>query len=117
MGYLRDFEEQAFNAPISTYSGVLCQLAWAHGLSARRWKEKMFRLDHQKHLLFSERSAKIATYDLKDYMLRVSKNKDYHSLVLMAVNNNPLEKHHSLHIGFDDKAKYQQWYDALKFSI
>ncbi len=97
MGYLRSFIEKTFNAPISPYSGVLVETAWARG---RRWKEKKLRLDQGKHLLFVERKSKIVTYDLKDYLVRISKNKDYHSLVLMAVNGNPSEKQRSLQIGF-----------------
>lgn len=86
MVYLRSFVEETFNAPISPFSGVLVDTAWSRG---RRWKEKKFRLDQGKHLLFVERKSKILTYDLKDYLMRTSKNKDYHSFVLLAINSNP----------------------------
>ena len=39
--------------------------------------------------MFAEREVKIKTYDMKDYMLRLSKNRDYFSLVLEAINTNP----------------------------
>lgn len=116
VGYIRAFKEDTFNAPISPYTGVLCDMAWARSFNTRRWKEKKFRLDQQKHLLFAERSSKISTYDLKNYLLRASKNKDYHSLVLIAINPVSSEKYSSLHIGFTDKVKFQQWFQSLKFS-
>jgi hypothetical protein len=56
------------------------------------------------------------TYDLKDYLMRVSKNKDYHSLVLHATNINPSDKYRTLQMGFNDMAKFQLWFDSLKFS-
>lgn len=67
--------------------------------------------------MFAEREARIKTYDLKDYLLRISKNKDYFSFVLEAINNNPLEKSRTVHIGFSDKAIFQKWFQSIKFSV
>jgi hypothetical protein len=54
---------------------------------------------------------------MKDYLLRFSKNKDYISFVLEAINNNPSDKSRTVHIGFSDKEAFQKWYQSIKFSV
>jgi hypothetical protein len=82
-------------------------MGYSRSFSVRRWKAKKFRLDQSKHILFAERSSKITTYDLKNFLLRVSKNKDYFSFVMEAINCNPPEKSRTVHIGFNDKHKFE----------
>lgn len=54
---------------------------------------------------------------MKDYLLRTSKNKDYYTIVMEAVNNNPPEKSRTVHIGFENKNVHEKWYKSIKFSI
>ena len=67
--------------------------------------------------MFAERDVKIKLYELKDYLLRLSKKKDYFTLVLEAINTNPHEKSRTVHIGFNDKAVFEKWFKSIKFSI
>ena len=68
-------------------------------------------------MLFAEKEARIRAYDLKDYLLRLSKNKEYYSFVLEAINNNPDEKTRTVHIGFNKKEIFYKWFAAIKSSI
>ena len=67
--------------------------------------------------MYAERETKIKTYDLRDYILRKSKNKDYHSFVLEAINSNPPEKSMTVHIGFQTPEKLNTWFQSIKFSV
>lgn len=115
--YLRKFAKDDFEPPKSPYVGVINDIGFSRSFSIKRWKDKKLRLDQDRHIMFAEREAKIKTYDLKDYLLRVSKNKDYFSFVLEAINNNPLEKSRTVHIGFNDKMTFLKWFQSIKFSV
>lgn len=92
-------------------------IGFSRSFNIKRWKEKKLRLDQDKHIMFAERETKIKTYDMKDYLFRLSKNKDYFSFVLEAINTNPPEKSRTVHIGFSDKAVFQRWHQSIKFSV
>ena len=75
------------------------------------------RYDLDKHIIFAEREEKIKSYDLRNYILRRSKNKDYYCFVLEAINNVPHEKSMTVHIGFTEEKVLHEWWSALRFSI
>jgi len=50
--------------------------------------------------LYAEKDNKIKTYILEDYIIRKSKNKDYYSFVLEAINDHPHDKSRTVHLGF-----------------
>lgn len=77
------------------------------------WKHKKLRLDREKHILHAERENKIKTYDLADYILRSSKNTDYHCFVLEAINNKPHAKSRTVHLGFKEASKLEFWLKEL----
>jgi hypothetical protein len=93
-------------APKQINTGIINDIGFARSFNVKRWKEKKLRLDQDRQLLYAERELKIKTYELKDYLLRKSKNKDYFSFVLEAINSNPQEKSKTVHIGFTDINKF-----------
>jgi hypothetical protein len=40
-------------------------------------------------LMYSHKDQKVKYYDLKNYLIRQSKNTDYYCFVLEAINNKP----------------------------
>ena len=58
------------------------------------------RIDRENGIIYAEKDEKIKTYLMKDYIVRKSKNKDYYSFVLEAINNHPHEKSRTVHLGF-----------------
>lgn len=82
MGYIKNFLKDNYLPPKSPFTGVLNDIGYSRSFNVRRWKEKKLRLDQDRHLMFAERESKIKSYDMKDYLLRKSKNKDYFSFVL-----------------------------------
>ena len=58
------------------------------------WKVKNIRLDRTRHevMVENEKDCKIKTYDLRDYLVRKSKNKSRNAIVLLATNERPHEK-------------------------
>lgn len=117
MRFLGNFITQNFEPPKSSFTGTINAIGFARSFNIKRWKEKKLRFDLDKHLLYAEREAKIKSYDIKNYILRRSKNKDYHSFVLEAINNAPHEKSMTVHIGFTDHDKLNEWLGALRFSV
>lgn len=106
-----------FEPPVSPFSGLMNDIGYCRSYSVKRWKEKRLRIDQDRHLVFAERETKIKTYDMRDYLLRTSKNTNYYTIVLEAVNNTPPEKSRTVHIGFEYKNVYEKWYKSIKFSI
>ena len=71
------------------------------------WKKKELRLNMTKGQMYCEKDHKIKFYDLKNYLIRESKNTDYHCLVLEAINTQPHHKSLTVRIGFKDQKKYK----------
>lgn len=117
VGYLTAFSRGDFTPPKSERSGMINDVGFSRSFNVKRWKEKKLRMDQDRHILYAEREVKIKNYEMKDYLLRKSKNKDYFSFVLEAINSNPPEKSRTVHIGFTDRHKFEQWFASIKFSI
>lgn len=81
------------------------------------WTEKKLRLDQDNHVIYAETKEKIKTYNLRDYIIRSSKNKEYFIFVLEAINANPQEKSRTVHLGFKDLSSYELWINRVKMSI
>ena len=62
---------------------------YSRSFSIGMWKQKKMRVDPENAIIYAEKSERIKTYIMKDYLLRRSKNKDYFSFVLEAINNHP----------------------------
>jgi hypothetical protein len=75
VGYLHHFVKDNYVPPKPLFSGVMNDIGFARSFNVKRWKEKKLRLDQDRHLMFAERETKIKTYDMKDYLLRLSKTK------------------------------------------
>lgn len=114
---VKQFIKGDFTPPKSPYQGVMNDIGFSRSFNVRRWKDKKLRLDQDRHLMYAERESKIKTYDLRDYILRKSKNKDYHSFVLEAINSNPPEKSRTVHIGFQSPETLNKWHEKIKFSV
>lgn len=106
VGYLNNFAKGIFDPPTSPRSGIINDIGFSRSFNVKRWKDKKLRLDQDRHILYAERETKIKNYDMKNYILRKSKNKDYFSFVLEAINSNPPEKSRTVHIGFTDINKF-----------
>lgn len=86
---MRSFTEGKFDIPQQIYTGIINDIGYSRSFNVKRWKEKKLRLDQDRHILYAEREVKIKSYDLKNYILRRSKNKEYFCFVLEAINNTP----------------------------
>ena len=86
---------------------------YSRSYNLKIWKQKKLRLDREKQILHAERENKIKTYDLSDYLLRISKNTDYHCFVLEAINNKPHVKSRTVHLGFKESSKLEFWLNEL----
>lgn len=117
VSFMRDFFKGCFQPPKSKYSGMLNAIGYSRSFNIKRWKEKKLRLDMDKHLMFAEREQKIKSYDMRNYILRRSKNKEYFCFVLEAINRTPPEKSMTVHIGFTEESKFKEWFQAIKFSV
>jgi len=62
---------------------------------------KFDRIDNEI-FVENEKDKKIKNYELRNYLLRRSKIKDKHVLVLEAINDKPHEKSRTVHIAFND---------------
>ncbi len=89
---------------------MLNAIGYSRSFNIKRWKEKKLRLDMDKHLMFAEREQKIKSYDMRNYILRRSKNKEYFCFVLEAINRTPPEKSMTVHIGFTEESKFKEWF-------
>ena len=56
-------------------------------------------------------------YNLSDYILRMSKNSDYFSFVLEAINDTVIEKAKTVHIGFKKSEDLQKWAENIQLCI
>ena len=82
MTYLIQFSIGNFEPPKNKLTGMLNAIGFSRSFNIKRWKEKKLRFDLEKHLMFAEREQKIKSYDIRNYILRRSKNKEYHCFVL-----------------------------------
>jgi hypothetical protein len=89
VGFMQNFLNNNFEPPKSSQSGMLNTTGFSRSFNIKRWKDKKLRLDLEKHLMFAEREQKIKSYDLRNYLLRRSKNKEYYCFVLEAINKIP----------------------------
>ena len=76
----------------------------------RVWKKKQMKLDISSGHMFCERDKKVKFYDLKNYLIRESKNTDYKCFVLEAINTKPHHKSLTVRIGFKDNNKFKECY-------
>ena len=83
----------------------------------KRWKKKTIRLNQLNQILYAERDNTIKEYDLGNYLYRLSKNNEYYSFVLEAINNKAHEKAKTVHIGFEDVDTLVKWSDAIQICI
>lgn len=88
-------------------SGVYFCEAFERSSSLGMWKSKKIRVDRDNQIIYAEKDSSIKVYVMKDYILRKSKNKDYHSFVLEAINNHPTEKCRTVHLGFKEEIKFR----------
>ena len=107
----RGFEE--FCEKPKTKENIISDEVYSRSYNLKIWKHKKLRLDREKHILHAERENKIKTYDLSNYILRISKNTDYHSFVLEAINNKPHAKSRTVHLGFKESSKLDFWINEL----
>ena len=117
MAFLLQFSQGNFKPPKESQKGMINAIGYSRSFNIKRWKEKKLRFDLEKHLMFAEREQKIKSYDIRNYILRRSKNKDYHCFVLEAINNIPHEKSMTVHIGFNDENKLNEWLSVLRNSV
>lgn len=68
------------------------------------------KLDISSGHMFCERDKKVKFYDLKNYLIRESKNTDYKCFVLEAINTKPHHKSLTVRIGFKDNNKFKECY-------
>lgn len=70
-----------------------------------------------KGQMFCEKDHKIKFYDLKNYLIRESKNTDYRCFVLEAINTLPHHKSLVVRIGFKEEGKFRECFDLIKATI
>ena len=70
-----------------------------------------------KGQMFCEKDNKIKFYDLKNYLIRESKNTDYRCFVLEAINTQPHHKSLVVRIGFKDLNKFKECYELVKATV
>lgn len=51
---------------------------------------------------------------LENYIIRKSKNKEFYCFVLEAINDHPHEKSRTVHLGFKEETKFNEWYKELQ---
>lgn len=66
----------------------------------RVWKKKVMKVDMTAGHMFLERDKKVKFYDLRNYLIRESKNTDYKCFVLEAINTKPYHKAFTVRVGF-----------------
>lgn len=115
--HVRRFQKGRFSPPKAKFSGLLSGKGFSRSFNLKMWKEKLLRLDRERHTLLAEKEKKIKSYDLGNYLLRASKNKSYNSFVLEAINSKPHDKSRTVHIGFDSSQQYEEWFDSIKASV
>ena len=68
-------------------------------------------------MITAERDKKVKTYDLGNYLIRRSRSRDYFILVLEAITSQPLDVNKSVHLGFDYKSIYDQWFYSIQQAV
>lgn len=67
--------------------------------------------------MFCSKEDKVKIYNLDNYLIRESKNKDYHCFVLEALNERPHIKSRTVHIGFRDIKLYNMWFASVSEGV
>lgn len=83
----------------------------------RVWKKKFMRIDMKTGEMFCQRDKKVKFYDLKNYLIRESKNTDYRCFVLEAINTKPHHKSMTVRIGFKSNDKYKECYEYVRATV
>ena len=56
-------------------------------------------------------------YELKNYLIRESNNKEYYGFVLEAINTRPYEKCRVVRIGFRSLTLFEEWFSNVKMAV
>lgn len=88
--------------------------AYTRSYSLKAWRKKTLRIDRELNHVFCSKDGRTKNYDLNNYILRESKNKQYHCLVLEAINDKPTIKMRTVRIGFKDITLYNEWLATVK---
>ena len=114
--YVTRVSSQNYRSPdikIQSLQGI----CYMRSYNIKRWKKKTIRLDLIKQILYAERDNTIKQYDLGDYIFRASKNSDYYSFVLEAINSRTHEKAKTVHIGFQNMEELKKWPEPIQICI
>jgi hypothetical protein len=75
------------------------------------------KIDRDINHIFCSKDEKVKIYNLNNYLMRQSKNKDFYCFVLEAINEKPHVKSRQVHIGFKDIKLYNQWFTAVREGV
>lgn len=93
------------------------QEAYTLSYSLHIWRKKELKLKHYQGILEISRDKRTKEYDLRNYMLRESKNSEYICFVLESINNKVTEKNRVVRVGFKSLPLFQEWFLAVKATI
>ncbi len=79
----------------------------------RGWQKKTLRIIRKELCISLERPGKIKKHDLYNYITRKSKNNEYFSFVLEAINGVPKAKYKTMHLGFTIINTFNEWYEEV----
>ena len=91
--------------------------AYTLSYSLHIWRRKELRLKGLKGLLEISRDKRTKQYDLRNYVIRESKNSEYNCFVLESINGNVTEKNKVVRVGFKGLGMFQEWFLAVKGAV
>jgi hypothetical protein len=99
------------------YGDLQTSEAYTRSYNLKIWKRKTLKLDRQNNHMFCSKEDKVKIYNLDNYLIRESKNKDYYCFVLEALNEKPHIKSRTVHIGFRDIKLYNEWLASVREGV
>lgn len=79
--FIRDVRENCFEHE-NRFGNLETTEGYTRSYNLKIWKKKTLKLDRSIHHIFGMRDDKLKAYDLNNYVMRESKNKDYFCFVL-----------------------------------
>ena len=84
---------------------------YMRGGTLRNWKKKHIQVSPKERVLLLEGDNGVKSHNLNNYLYRKSKNNDYFSFVLEAVNSEPKGKYKTIHLGFSNINHFNMIYE------
>ena len=84
---------------------------FVRGSALTKWKRKLVYIDFRRSVMYLEKESHVKSHVLSNYIYRRSKNTDYFSFALEAVNTKPKGKHRTIQLGFASESQFLKTFE------